>query len=122
MMRIISLGLLILMVAGCSVAPIDSAEKGRSINPADTLLAQANAKASRGETRQAIAVLERAVRLQPRDANAWLRLAELYLNLGEFHKAEQFARRSQQFMARDKKLLRRAERVIQQAIAGKRTS
>ncbi len=117
MIPFFGLALLVLNIAACSVAPINSVDKGRSAGPADTLLAQANSKASLGETNQAIAVLERAVRLQPRDANAWLRLAELYLGLGEAHKAEQFARRAKQFSGADKSLLWRIEQVIMQVRA-----
>ena len=105
--------LLALSLGACSILPPDP-QQG-SGGAADTLLAQANSKAANGETLQAIATLERAVRLQPRNAEAWLRLAELYLEQGEYHKAKQFAGRAQQFAAGNQQLLRRSQAVIKQA-------
>lgn len=111
MIRITVCIILALGLGACSVLPTEQ----HSTDATDTLLAQANAKAANGETQQAIATLERAVRLQPRNAQAWLRLAELYLEQGQYRKAEQFAGRAQQFAAGDRQLLRRSEAVIKQA-------
>lgn len=106
--------LLLLGLGGCSSLPREE-PVGTHSPAADTLLAQANSKAANGEIPQAIATLERAVRLQPRNGHAWLRLAELYLAQGEYHKAEQFAGRAQQFSTGDTSMLRRINAVIRQA-------
>ncbi len=105
--------LLMLSLAGCSTLPKPT--EPQSISAADTLLAQADNKAANGETVQAIAILERAVRLQPRNARAWLRLAELYLTRHEYRKAEQFAGRAVQFAAGDPPLIQRSKALIKQA-------
>ncbi|MCF6229175.1 MAG: tetratricopeptide repeat protein [Gammaproteobacteria bacterium] len=107
--------LLTLSLAGCSTLPTPPEQQPQSISAADTLLAQANSKAASGETAQAIAILERAVRLQPRNAHAWLRLAELYLTRHEYRKAEQFAGRAAQFAAGDQRLIQRSKALIKQA-------
>ena len=110
--------LLTFSLGACSVLPPEPPMS--SGGAGDTLLAQANLKASRGQIQQAIATLERAVRLQPRNAHAWLRLAELYLKKGNYHKAEQFAGRAKQFSSGNNRLIRRSETVIQQAKAMQR--
>lgn len=110
--------LLLVSIASCSLMPGSKDGQMQSGGPGDTLLAQANAKAASGDTQQAIAVLERAVRLQPRNAHAWMRLSELYLEQGDYHKAEQFAGRVQQFAGDNRELQQRAAEVIKQARAG----
>ena len=120
MVQMIKLGLalwLLIGITSCSLVPDSKTGSSQSGGPGDTLLAQANAKAASGETQQAIAVLERAVRLQPRNAHAWMRLSELYLEQGDYHKAEQFAGRVQQFAGDNQELQRRAAEVIKQARA-----
>ncbi len=106
-------GLLIALLLGlsaCSVVPTSQTPKGT-----DTLLAQADQSVASGNNRQAIAILERAVRLQPRNAQAWVRLAELYLLEGEYRKAEQFAGRAQQIAPDDRTLQRRCNAIQQEA-------
>ncbi len=115
MMRRYASILLMLSLAGCSTLPKPTEPQSISISAADTLLAQADRKAASGATLQAIAILERAVRLQPRNARAWLQLAELYLARNEYHKAEQFAGRAAQFAAGDPALIQRSKALIKQA-------
>ncbi len=107
------LALLFYSISGCSVTPNSPAESSHVNN---TLIAQAEVKIANGETPQAIAILERAVRLQPRNAHAWLKLAELYLAQGKYRKAEQFAGRAKQFSAGNRQLLHRSKQIIRQAI------
>lgn len=113
--------MLVLGITACSgLGTAPDNDTGIMSRPSSALLAQANAKAAAGETEAAIAVLERAVRLQPRDGHAWLRLAELYLQQGEYHKAEQFAGRAHQFAGNDRGLQQRADQVIKAARSAQR--
>ena len=60
------------------------------MNPAtQTLLAEANSARTRGLTGEAITLLERAVRIEPRNPEVWTRLAAAYLQDEQVARAEQ---------------------------------
>lgn len=88
------------LISACSVQP--PKPEITAPGPTTLLLAQANEKAEAGESAQAIALLERAVRINPHDGRSWLRLAELHFDEGNHYKAGQFARRALQFSGNDK--------------------
>lgn len=76
------------------------------------LLAQADTLQQSGDLSGAIAQIERAVRIEPRNAYAWHRLATLQLTAGDLNRAEQFARRSNQYAAGDRELIEANQKVM----------
>jgi Tfp pilus assembly protein PilF len=97
------------ITAGCSSSPQQSANNS---GPTEELLAQADTLQQHGDINNAIAQVERALRLQPRNAHAWHQLATLHLASGDLNKAEQFARRSNQFAAGNRQLIDANQRVL----------
>jgi len=78
-----------------------AAEQGRGLqvyplrNPAVTELSDAALAAERaGDLDRAVLLLERALRIQPRDPELLQHMAEIRLELGEWEQAESFAARS----------------------------
>lgn len=110
MKRIFLFVITVLLVNGCAVqAPLPTQS-----GPVAELMAQAGQFSAIGENRQAIALLERAVRIEPRNGHAWLQLARLYFESGDLNKAEQFARRAKQFAGADKSLQRDCQQLLEQ--------
>ena len=101
------------IIAGCSSrgSPQQSANSSTS-GPAEPLLAQAETLQQHGDINSAIAQVERALRIEPRNAHAWHQLATLHLAAGELNKAEQFARRSNQFAAGNRQLIDANQKVL----------
>ena len=66
----------------------------QSSSAAHTLLAQANASAANSEHQTAIVYLERAIRLEPRNASLWTTLAQQYLATNNTAKATQYVRKA----------------------------
>ncbi len=108
MKKVFLLAITILLINGCAV----QAPQPTSTGPAGLLMAQADQFAANGEHSQAIALLERAVRIEPRNGHAWLRLARLHFASGDLNKAEQFARRAMQFAGSDKMLKRACQELL----------
>ena len=100
-----------LVTAGCSSTP-EQPETTTISGPAAPLLAQAETLQQQGNINGAIAQIERALRLEPRNAHAWHRLATLHLTKGDLNKAEQFARRSNQFSAGNQELIDANQKVL----------
>ena len=61
---------------------------------AQTLLAQANTALASNEPRTAVVLLERAVRIEPREALLWIRLSKAHLQQGDTQVAFQHARKA----------------------------
>lgn len=82
---------------GSSDQPPSQAEqppgKAASNSAALVLLAQSETLRSQGQLPQAIAVVERAIRLEPSRADLWVQLGQLRLDEGEHARAEQYARK-----------------------------
>jgi tetratricopeptide (TPR) repeat protein len=76
---------------------------------------QSLAAAARGDTQQAIALIERALRIEPNRAELWIDLARLHLDEGDTVGAEQFARKALLFTRDRPDLEQRAYTVISQA-------
>jgi Tfp pilus assembly protein PilF len=108
MRNVFLLAIAVLLLNACAV----HAPQPSSSGPVPVLMAQADQFVVAGDNRQAIALLERAVRIEPRNGHAWLRLARLHLASGESNKAEQFARRAMQFAASDKRLQQECQEFI----------
>jgi tetratricopeptide (TPR) repeat protein len=71
--------------------------------------------ASRGDNEQAIALIERALRIEPDRAELWIDLARLHLEEGDTTGAEQFARKALLFTRGRPDLEQRAYSVISEA-------
>ena len=69
------------------------------------LLNNANAQTQAGRHDQAAASLERAVKIEPKNAWVWHRLARSRLQLGELDQAQSLAARSNSFARNDRRLL-----------------
>lgn len=107
----LSLVILALILTACSsTGPLSSS---KASGPTGVLLAQAKEHENMGNIEQSVALVERALRIEPRNAFAWHRLAKLQFTLGNFKKAEQFAKRSIQFAAGNKRLINENEKLIE---------
>ena len=62
------------------------------------LLGTAGQLAATGRTDEAVETLERAIRIEPRRGDLWLRLARMQFNAGQFAQAEQNARKGLLFL------------------------
>ena len=127
------LAVLGLVLAGCGVAPpleeqgpVGSFPSNESA-PAQTLsppqanpavlalLNNAAAQEQAGQYEQAAATLERALRLEPRNAMLWHRLARLRLSQGEWQTAADLAAKSNSLAGGDSDLQARNWQVIAEA-------
>jgi len=95
--------LLLLLLTACAAlrpGPIPVSE-----NPAVlTLVEQARAEAAENKLHSAVASIERAQRLEPRNPWLWQELARLHLALGEHAQAESLAARSNTWAGSDRAL------------------
>ena len=73
--------------------PAPSTTDTASNSAALLLLAQSDDLRTDGKHPQAIALVERAIRLEPRNGTLWVQLGRLNFEQGEFAQAEQYARR-----------------------------
>lgn len=74
--------------------------------PASTLLASVDQAMAEGDFERAAAVSERALRISPRDAYLWYRLASIRYQQQRYDEAEGFARRALSFAGNDRDLSR----------------
>ena len=70
--------------------PVTQSKNGAT----QTLLARANEALASQQPETAIMLLERAVRIEPREALLWIRLSRAHLAQGEMHSAFQHARKA----------------------------
>jgi len=110
MKRIWLLAVIAVLLNACSFQP---PKEGEPVGPAEILLAQAQEKQAAGESEQALALVERALRLEPRKAEGWLALARLHYEGGDLRRAKQFARRALQFAGADKRLVRESRALLE---------
>ena len=76
------------------------------VNPAVVaLLNNANAQTRAGKHNEAAASLERALKITPKDAWLWHKLARTRLNLGDTGQAQSLAARSNSYAQNDRRLL-----------------
>jgi Flp pilus assembly protein TadD len=101
---ILSLALCLLLLAGCAPKQPASMDATDSILPiADaanlpeviqSLLTQSDSQYLKHNYSGALATLERALRISPRHAEIWSRMAQVYLQQGDLEQARQHAKRS----------------------------
>ncbi len=82
------------------------------------LIAQVDAAQSRGDSIAARATLERAVKVKPREAALWLRLADLDYASGDYSQALVTAQRARDLAGADAETRARADDLIRRAQQG----
>ncbi len=139
MMRLAALVLASLAAAGCtslSLAPPPSApapapapaepRRGEAPAPAPragsnasaasrSLLAQSRSQRAAGDSAQAAASLERALRIDPNNPELWLELGDLHLDAGNTAQAEMMARRALTLAGGSRSIESQAERLLRAA-------
>ncbi len=73
-----------------------------------SLINSANSSTQEQDYSKAIVVLERAIRLSPREASLWIRLSDGYLKQDNLRLAEQYARKAINLSRNNTKVLRAA--------------
>lgn len=92
-----------LLLAGC--AALRPATVPVSENPAVLMLVeQARAEAENNKLQSAVATVERAQRIEPRNPRLWQELARLHLALGDHAQTESLAARSNTWAGSDRAL------------------
>ncbi|MBI3775308.1 MAG: tetratricopeptide repeat protein [Gammaproteobacteria bacterium] len=79
------------------------------------LLSEATRQENGGDLEVAAAKLERALRIEPRNAVLWHHLATVRLRQGQAQLAVSLAQKSNSFAAHDSELVERNQRIIEQA-------
>ncbi len=114
--------LLALVLTGCAggstVTGPDAASEemgatqdaGRAVS---TLLAKVELQESQAHWERAAALLERALRIEPRNAQLWHRLAKVRLQQGRYAMAESLAQKSNALAKDDEALKRRNTELIE---------
>lgn len=111
--------LLVLILAGCAVVQPTRPRAVASSNPAVVaLIDKAHRQSAAGELELAGASLERALRIEPRNALLWQELARVRLDLGFYRQAESLAAKSNGFAVGNRNLLAENWRIIGQARSG----
>lgn len=106
---------------GAVIQPGDSeSDKSVSSNRATLgLLAQADQLQRKGELEASAAVLERALRIEPRNARLWSRLAGLRLAQGKSQLAANLAAKSNSLAGADSQLVEKNNEIIMDARLGR---
>ncbi len=93
----------VLLLSACATTPFE--ETPVSGNPAVIALANtARSDSAAYQFAKAAASLERALRIEPRNARLWHDLAQVRIQQEEYQQAESLALRSNRFAGSDKKL------------------
>lgn len=82
--------------------------------PASTLLASVDQAMAAGDLERAAALSERALRISPRDAYLWYRLANIRYVQRQYSEAEGFARRALSFAGNDRELTQQINQLLAQ--------
>jgi predicted Zn-dependent protease len=108
---------LALLLAGCAAhRPLPSPPEAPPSNPAVvSLMEQAHALAVAGQTDQAGASLERALRIEPLNPLLWQELARVRLSQGQYLQAEHLAAKSSSLAGGEGRLKAENWRIIGQA-------
>ena len=122
MIRYIQVFFLTLLISACSVLPDASlSEKAQPQSPTSrhpaviALLDTADTQRNTGQTGRSAATLERAVKIEPRNARLWQRLGRIRLDLGQWSQAENLASKSNALAAGDRHVKAENWRIIGQA-------
>ncbi len=109
---------LVLLLSACAV--LRPVTPPVSENPAVlTLVEQARAEAAGNKLQSAVAIIERAQRLEPRNPWLWQELARLHLAQGDHVQAESLAARSNTWAGGDRALRAANWRLIGEARAAR---
>ncbi len=101
-----------------TVPPPEYTDAQTTTHPAVlALLSEATQQEASGDPEVAAAKLERALRIEPRNAVLWHHLAAVRLRQGQTQLAVSLAQKSNSFAARDTELLERNQLIIEQARA-----
>ena len=85
----------LLVYAGCASAPKEETREAEPVTPVVTaLVTDAQVSRQQQDYDQATLQLERALRIEPRNAGLWYELARVYFEQGGFNQAIQFATKS----------------------------
>lgn len=99
-----------------TVPPPEYTDAQTTTHPAVlALLSEATQQETSGDPEVAAAKLERALRIEPRNALLWHHLAAVRLRQGQTQLAVSLAQKSNSFAARDSELVERNQRIIQLA-------
>ena len=116
---VLACGLAAAFLAGCATAPEERAfpasASASNTKAVSALVANARSDASAGRFANAAASMERAIRLEPRNARLWHELAMVRFKQGEFAQAEQMAMRSNALIERDPSLRAQNWQLVAQA-------
>jgi predicted Zn-dependent protease len=111
------------VVAGCATVPGEptapGTRPGANTKAIHSLVEVARSDAAAGRFASAAASMERAIRLDPRNAHLWQELARLRLKQGEFAQAEHVALRSNALTRGDKALRTENWNIIAEARAAR---
>lgn len=105
------------MLGGCVTLLEEEAPPVSQNAAVVALVENAHADLQAGRTANAAAALERALRIEPRNARLWHELARLRLAQGEYEQAEALAKKSSAWAGEDKRLRAANWRVIGEARA-----
>jgi tetratricopeptide (TPR) repeat protein len=95
---------------------VPEAPAAPAVNPAVlALLESAHSEAGAGRVPSAMASIERALRIEPKNPVLWQELAKLKLQKGEYQQAENFAARANSWAASNKALQAENWRIISEA-------
>lgn len=121
MKKALSIFFFLLIITACSTSPDKTKEDSKPVNPINRIshpavidLWNKSEKARKDQNlKLAESYIEQALKIKPKKAILWSRLAELALKQQQATRAENFAARSNAYADNDLKLLRRNWLIIQ---------
>lgn len=112
------LAVLVLLLTGCAAPRIGMPPEPSRNTAVVSLLDKARQQSATGQTEAAGASLERALRIEPRNAALWQELARLRLEQGQYRQAANLAAKSNAFAGSDRRLRAENWRLIGEARRG----
>ena len=113
-----------LMLSACASSPpqtvtpmMDISSEQDTHRATSSLLAKVDIQEGAQNWERAAALLERALRIEPRNAQVWHRLAQVRLQQGQYHLAESLAQKSNALARDDVQLQEKNTRLLKQARA-----
>lgn len=112
-----------LLLSACASSPqpvtprMDISSEQDTRRATSSLLAKVDIQEGAQNWEKAAALLERALRIEPRDAQLWHRLAQIRLQQGQYRLAESLARKSSALARDDAQLQEKNTRLLKQARA-----
>jgi Tfp pilus assembly protein PilF len=111
------------LISACASAPqpkipmMEISSKQDTGRATSSLLAKVDIQEAAQNWERAAALLERALRIEPRSAQLWHRLAQVRLQQGQYQLAENLARKSSALAIDDIQLQEKNTRLLKQARA-----